>query len=99
MFDSTLNPVDGLVLPALEATYMVTSVEDSDPCQKSEETISSARARKPSSLQIPKSPKHNSKWRAGRILSWIVPPLLGLFILYGWQFGSSNIGEFGSHAS
>jgi hypothetical protein len=35
--------------------------------------------------------RRNSPYRAGRILTAIVPPLLGLFILYGWHFTSSFI--------
>jgi hypothetical protein len=94
MFDPMIHSSDGIVLPALEAAYMVTAVKEAEDgtaqlCPSQADSPST-----PSYLSAP-LPRHihNSSWRAGRILSWFVPPLLGLFILYGWQFASRFVSE------
>jgi len=37
--------------------------------------------------------KQNSAFRPNRLLSKVVPPLLGLFILKGWQYVTFTMGE------
>jgi len=93
MFDPVVHLNDGVVLSTLEATYMVTAVKDSE----SGTTQSEVSNKAPGQLEAASAPlrkrTRNSGWRAGRILSWVVPPVLGLFIASGWQFARSFVSE------
>lgn len=93
MFDPNLHFNDGVVLPILETAYMVTAVKDAESGTAQSEVSKKA----PGQLEAASPPlrkrTRNSGWRAGRILSWFVPPLLGLFIIYGWRFASSFVSK------
>lgn len=79
-----------VVLPALEAAGMVSSVQDVDTETRQ---VSSPHDREPDNYDEAAHTSHpviryNSPWRFSRLLSLVIPPLLAAFILYGWYFAS-----------
>ncbi|KAK9893404.1 hypothetical protein P389DRAFT_175460 [Cystobasidium minutum MCA 4210] len=94
-----LKPVEvsshDIVLPALEASGMVSSLEDAD--MKTPSASYDSRKLGEDSHEnhrLAHPPQSNSPWRLGRLLSLVIPPLLASFILYGWYFASRFIIPF-----
>lgn len=74
---------------------MVTSIDDAEPAPVLSKTDakSAKEVNHPATIHDLPAPRYNSGWRLGRLLSIVVPPLLGFFILYGWLFASEYIRE------
>lgn len=94
-----LKPVEvsshDIVLPALEASGMVSSLEDAD--MKTPSASYDSRKLGEDSHEnhrLAHPPQSNSPWRLGRLLSLVIPPLLASFILCGWYFASRFISEW-----